>query len=114
MRRLATSHVLLARLPLETGRADRLVGLRLFAEDNDVKVVEVARTVATSPEVHERVSAWLRGAGNHDMRWASYTASVGLEPSPAHSAIGQSDDDVGAAVPSQPRLLAIGRVDRRV
>jgi len=51
-----------------TTRPDKVLGLHFFNPAPIMKLVEVVRTVATSDEVEERASGWIRSLGKHPVR----------------------------------------------
>ncbi|MDP9226047.1 MAG: 3-hydroxybutyryl-CoA dehydrogenase, partial [Actinomycetota bacterium] len=51
-----------------TDRPERVIGLHFFNPAPVMQLVEVVRTVATSPEVESRASAWVRSVGKHPIR----------------------------------------------
>ncbi|HEX2235632.1 MAG TPA: 3-hydroxybutyryl-CoA dehydrogenase [Actinomycetota bacterium] len=55
-------------LAAATDRPDRVVGLHFLHPAARTKVVEVVHTVATSPEVEKRATAWVRSLGRRPVR----------------------------------------------
>jgi 3-hydroxybutyryl-CoA dehydrogenase len=51
-----------------TDRPDRVVGLHFLHPAAHTRVVEVVHTVATSPEVEKRATAWVRSLGRRPVR----------------------------------------------
>jgi 3-hydroxybutyryl-CoA dehydrogenase len=51
-----------------TGRPERVVGLHFFNPAPVMRLVEVVRTVATSPDVEKRAVSWVRGLGKRPVR----------------------------------------------
>jgi 3-hydroxybutyryl-CoA dehydrogenase len=64
----ATSSLPVIDLAAATGRPERVVGLHFFNPAPVMRLVEVVRTVATSPEVDKRAVSWVRGLGKRPVR----------------------------------------------
>ncbi|MDQ3963414.1 MAG: 3-hydroxybutyryl-CoA dehydrogenase [Actinomycetota bacterium] len=60
-----TSSLSVVDLAAATERPDRVLGLHFFNPAPVMKLVEVVRTVATSPETVERASEWISSIGKH-------------------------------------------------
>ena len=63
-----TSSLSVVDLAAATERPDRVLGLHFFNPAPIMKLVEVVRTVATSPEVVERATAWIRSIDKHPVQ----------------------------------------------
>jgi 3-hydroxybutyryl-CoA dehydrogenase len=63
-----TSSLPVVDLAAATDRPDRVLGLHFFNPAPVMKLVEVVRTVATSPEVEKRSLSWVRTIGKHPVR----------------------------------------------
>ncbi|HEV3472199.1 MAG TPA: 3-hydroxybutyryl-CoA dehydrogenase, partial [Actinomycetota bacterium] len=63
-----TSSLSVVDLAAATERPDRVVGLHFFNPAPVMKLVEVVRTVATSPEVVEQATTWIRSIGKHPVQ----------------------------------------------
>lgn len=63
-----TSSLSVVDLAAATDRPDRVLGLHFFNPAPVMKLVEVVRTVATSPEVVEQATAWIRSLDKHPVQ----------------------------------------------
>lgn len=63
-----TSSLSVVDLAASTGRPDKVIGLHFFNPAPVMKLVEVVRTVATSPEIEERATAWVSELKKHPVR----------------------------------------------
>jgi 3-hydroxybutyryl-CoA dehydrogenase len=64
----STSSLSVIDLAAATSRPERVVGLHFFNPAPVMKLVEVVRTVATSPEVEQRAVSWVRALGKRPVR----------------------------------------------
>jgi 3-hydroxybutyryl-CoA dehydrogenase len=64
----STSSLSVVELAAATGRPERIIGLHFFNPAPVMRLVEVVRTVATSPEVEKRAVSWVRSLGKRPVR----------------------------------------------
>lgn len=64
----STSSLSVIDLASATGRPERVLGLHFFNPAQVMQLVEVVRTVATSPEVEKKAVSWVRGLGKRPVR----------------------------------------------
>jgi 3-hydroxybutyryl-CoA dehydrogenase len=63
-----TSSLPVVDLAATTSRPDRVLGLHFFNPAPIMKLVEIVRTVATSSEIEQRATAWVRAVGKKPVR----------------------------------------------
>jgi 3-hydroxybutyryl-CoA dehydrogenase len=63
-----TSSLGLIDLAAEIERPDRVLGLHFFNPAPVMRLVEVVHTIATSPEIERKATAWVRSIGKHPVR----------------------------------------------
>ena len=63
-----TSSLSVVDLAAVTGRPDKVLGLHFFNPAPVMKLVEVVRTVATSPEIEVKATAWVNELKKHPVR----------------------------------------------
>jgi 3-hydroxybutyryl-CoA dehydrogenase len=65
-----TSSLPVVEMASQTSRPDKVLGLHFFNPAPIMKLVEVVRTVATSPEVEDRAISWVESIRKHPVRCA--------------------------------------------
>jgi 3-hydroxybutyryl-CoA dehydrogenase len=65
-----TSSLPVVEMASQTSRSEKVLGLHFFNPAPVMKLVEVVRTVATSPEVEEQATSWVRSIRKHPVRCA--------------------------------------------